>query len=73
MYQEQGHRESLHQKEKKAKKMKPMEPVSGVGRAGRLGASETQSFVHSMYPETLKFEDVSVSFFPLSVPFLTDD
>ncbi|OXG81705.1 transcription factor [Cryptococcus neoformans var. grubii Br795] len=57
MYQEQGHRESLHQKEKKAKKMKPMEPVSGVGRAGRLGASETQSFVHSMYPETLKFED----------------
>lgn len=70
MYQEQGHRESLHQKEKRAKKMKPMEPVSGVGRAGRLGASETQSFVHSMYPETLKFEDVSFFFSPLFYPFL---
>ncbi|TYJ56312.1 hypothetical protein B9479_003003 [Cryptococcus floricola] len=57
MYQDQGYRESLHQKEKRAKKMKPEEGVKGVGRGGRLGQSEQQSFVHSMYPETLKFED----------------
>nr|ODN75711.1 transcription factor [Cryptococcus depauperatus CBS 7841] len=58
MYQDQGYRESLHQKEKKAKKMRPMEPVYGAGRGGRLGASETQSLVHSLYPDTVGFEDV---------------
>ncbi|WVO17036.1 hypothetical protein L204_104723 [Cryptococcus depauperatus] len=57
MYQDQGYRESLHQKEKKAKKMRPMEPVYGAGRGGRLGASETQSLVHSLYPDTVGFED----------------
>ncbi|OCF37033.1 transcription factor [Kwoniella heveanensis BCC8398] len=57
MFRDQGHRESLHQKEKKAKKFKPMEPMRGAGRGGRLGASETQGFVQTLFPETLKFED----------------
>ncbi|WRT69432.1 uncharacterized protein IL334_006418 [Kwoniella shivajii] len=57
MFKDQGHRESLHQKEKKAKKMKPMEPVRGAGRGGRLGASEMQGFVQTLFPSELQFED----------------
>ncbi|WWC93073.1 uncharacterized protein L201_008038 [Kwoniella dendrophila CBS 6074] len=57
MFKDQGHRESLHQKEKKAKKFKPMEPVKGAGRGGRLGASETQGFVQTLFPSELVFED----------------
>lgn len=47
---QQGYRESLHQKEKRAKKMKPQEGVSGVGKGGRLGTSEQQSLVRNMFP-----------------------
>ncbi|WVW86626.1 hypothetical protein I302_108679 [Kwoniella bestiolae CBS 10118] len=57
MFKDQGHRESLHQREKKAKKMKPMEPVRGAGRGGRLGASETQGFVQTLFPTEMAFED----------------
>ncbi|WVR08277.1 hypothetical protein IAU60_005324 [Kwoniella sp. DSM 27419] len=57
MFADKNHRESLHQREKKAKKMKPMEPIRGAGRGGRLGASETQGFVQTLFPDVIKMNE----------------
>lgn len=59
MFADQGHRESLHQKDKRAKKLKPTEPIQGAGRGGRLGASATQGLVQDMFMKERLNEDVS--------------
>lgn len=60
MFADQGHRMSLHQKEKKAKMMRPTEPMTGAGRGGRLGASATQSLVQTLFTQEMLNEDVSL-------------
>jgi hypothetical protein len=59
MFADQGHRESLHQKDKRAKKLKPTEPIQGAGRGGRLGASATQGLVQDLFIKERLNEDVS--------------
>jgi hypothetical protein len=58
-FADQGHRESLHQKDKRAKKLKPTEPIQGAGRGGRLGASATQGLVQDLFIKERMNEDVS--------------
>jgi hypothetical protein len=60
MFADQGHRESLHQKDKRAKKLKPTEPMQGAGRGGRLGASATAGLVQDMFMKERLAEDVSL-------------
>ena len=59
MFADQGHRESLHQKDKRAKKLKPTEPIHGAGKGGRLGSSATQGLVQDMFMKERLMEDVS--------------
>ena len=59
MFADQGHRESLHQKDKRAKKLKPTEPIHGAGKGGRLGQSATQGLVHDIFMKERINEDVS--------------
>jgi hypothetical protein len=61
MFADQGHRESLHQKDKRAKKLKPTEPIHGAGKGGRLGQSATQGLVQDIFMKERINEDVSVS------------
>jgi hypothetical protein len=59
MFADQGHRESLHQKDKRAKKLKPTEPIHGAGKGGRLGQSATQGLVQDIFMKERINEDVS--------------
>jgi hypothetical protein len=58
-FADQGHRESLHQKDKRAKKLKPTEPIHGAGKGGRLGQSATQGLVQDIFMKERINEDVS--------------
>lgn len=58
-FADQGHRESLHQKDKRAKKLKPTEPIHGAGKGGRLGQSATQGLVQDIFMKERLNEDVS--------------
>ena len=60
-FADQGHRESLHQKDKRAKKLKPTEPIHGAGKGGRLGQSATQGLVQDIFMKERINEDVSLS------------
>jgi hypothetical protein len=59
-FADQGHRESLHQKDKRAKKLKPTEPIHGAGKGGRLGSSATQGLVQDIFMKERLMEDVSI-------------
>ena len=59
-FADQGHRESLHQKDKRAKKLKPTEPIHGAGKGGRLGQSATQGLVQDIFMKERINEDVSL-------------